>query len=318
MSSFRHFSVLLFAVVLLASEATAGAPYRAASSSLSACMFYSGVNQYDTAGANTFALSQDEVNTARLALVGGVWAASMVTIHIYQQNGWWKDHRAPFHFQEDLTYGLWVDKIGHFYGGYILGFAIDHSLRWANVPPSQAVWIGAAGGLLFQTYVEVEDGFSDWGFDRVDFASDVGGAVWPVVRYYVPYAQNFDLKMSYHPSDLLGEPGGIGFKGQKHLMIDDYEGQTFWMSVKVHNLLPGGVRSFWPEFLCLSLGYGAREVAGVNPHRVLFIAPDLDMTKIIPPKTSFLKFVGEALNFFHLPLPALRIYPDAAAYGVYF
>ena len=262
---------------------------------------------------------EHQINYTRLALVSGTLLTSMVAIHVYQQNGWWRNNRAPFHFQEDLVYGMGVDKIGHFYGGYILGFLMSKSFEWADVPDEKALWFGAAGGLLFQTYVEVEDGFSKWGFDRVDWLSDLGGAAWLPLRYYVPYLQNFDLKLSYHPSDLLGNPGGIGFKGQKHLMMDDYEGQTMWMSVKVKNLLPTSVEKYWPSFLCLSIGYGARDVAGAHPHRVYFLAPDLDMTKIIPDDTPFLKTLGEALNFIHFPMPAVQFSSNKTIwYGLYF
>ena len=251
-------------------------------------------------------------------LISGTLLGSMVVIHVYQQSGWWRDNRAPFHFQEDLVYGLNVDKIGHFYGTYLLEFFISRSMRWANVSEESSVWIGSGGALLFQTYVEVEDGFSNWGFDRVDFASDVAGAAWPLGRYYLPYLRNFDLKLSYHSSDLLGNPGGIGFKGQKHLIIDDYEGQTFWMSFKIHQLVPESLRRYWPEFLCLAAGYGAREVAGPDPHRVYFLALDLDMTKIIPGESGFLKSLGELMNYIHLPLPAVQFSPNAIWYGLYF
>lgn len=264
-----------------------------------------------------FAL-EEQTNYGRLAVVGGTLFSSMAAIHIYQQNGWWKDNRASFHFQEDLKYGLSVDKIGHFYGGYIIGYAIQKSVQWANVKDRSAVWIGAAGGLLFQTYVEVEDGFSTWGFDRVDFAMDVGGAAWLVGRHYVPFLHNFDLKLSYHSSPLLGTTGGGGFRGQQHLVFDDYEGQTFWLAVNVDGLLPESMKSMWPDFLCLAIGYGARDVSSTNAYRALFLAPDLDMTKIIPPKTSFLKTLGEVLNFIHMPMPAVQFSPDAIWYGVYF
>ncbi|HUL43040.1 MAG TPA: hypothetical protein VLY03_01650 [Bacteroidota bacterium] len=259
-----------------------------------------------------------QVDKGRLALVGGTLVLSMVTIHIYQQNGWWKDNRAPFHFQEDLVYGLNVDKFGHFYGATLMEFAVSKCLEWANVSEESALYFGSGGALLFQTYVEVEDGFSAWGFDRVDFASDLAGSLWPIARYHFPVLRNIDMKLSYHPSSLLGEPGGTGFKGQKHLMIDDYEGQTIWFSVKVGQLLPESFRKIWPEFLGVSLGYGVRNVAGVNPHRVYFLAPDLDVTKIIPPSTSFLKTLGQALNFIHLPLPAVQFLPGSVWYGLYF
>ncbi|MBI5022298.1 MAG: DUF2279 domain-containing protein [Ignavibacteriales bacterium] len=261
----------------------------------------------------------ERVNSTRLALVGGTFLTTMAVIHIYQQNGWWKGNRAPFHFREDLVYGLWLDKIGHFYGGAILGYTMSKSLEWANVPEEKAVWIGSGGGLLFQSYVEIEDGFSKWGFDRVDWAFDLGGAALPVLKYYYPSLKNFDLKFSYHPSALLGNPGGIGFRGQKHLMVDDYEGQTFWLSFKVHNLIPESVEMYWPSFLCLSIGYGARGIADPNPRRVYYIAPDIDMTKIIPDNTKFLKALGEALNFIHLPMPAVQFSSNKPIwFGLYF
>jgi hypothetical protein len=257
------------------------------------------------------------VSSLRLALIGGALASSMVVIHVYQQNGWWRDNRTSFHFQEDLVYGLSVDKIGHFYGASLLEFVIGNCAKWANASDQEALWLGAGGGLLFQTYVEVEDGFSTWGFDRVDFASDVAGAAWPVARYYVPSLRNYDLKLWYHPSPLLGSAGGSGFRGQKHLIIDDYEGQTFWLSAKVHNLLPAAAQQYWPSFLCVALGYGARDIAKQNPYPVWYVALDYDMTKIIPDNTVFLRTLGQLLNFIHLPSPTVRISPSAIWYGVY-
>ena len=259
------------------------------------------------------------INKTRLVLVGGTLLGSIAAIHIYQQNGWWKNNRALFHFQEDLVYGLGVDKIGHFYGGHLLGFAMSKSLEWADVPEEKALWIGAGGSLFFQTYVEVEDGFSKWGFDRVDWAADLAGALWMPTRFYVSYLKNFDLKLSYHPSDLIGSSHGIGFRGQKHIIIDDYEGQTFWLTVKINNLLPQSVESFYPDFLGLAFGYGARGIAGSNPHRVFLLALDLDMTKIIPDDTQFLKILGEALNFIHFPMPAVQFSSNNTIwYGFYF
>ncbi len=258
------------------------------------------------------------VSKSRLAVIGGVLFSSMLVIHIYQQNGWWRDNRAPFHFQEDLVYGLTVDKFGHFFGANLLQYSISRCLRWANVSNETAMWLGSGGSLLFQTYVEVEDGFSTWGFDRVDWASDLAGALWAPAQYHLPLLRAVDMKLSYHPSDLLGTPGGSGFKGQKHLMIDDYEGQTIWFTLKVHDVLPEAIRSSWPDFLGVALGYGARDIAGPRPYRVYFLAPDLDMTRIIPQHTAFLKTLGEVLNFIHLPLPAVQIYPGSIWYGLYF
>jgi len=145
----------------------------------------------------------------RLAIVGGLTAATMVGIHLYQSNGWWKDNRAPFHFQEDLEYGMWVDKLGHFYGTAAGAFIFRKSFEWTNMSAEQSLWFGSAGAFLFQTFVEVQDGFSAWGFDRVDFAMNLGGALYPVGQYYWPPLRDFNMKFSYHPSDLITQPGSV-------------------------------------------------------------------------------------------------------------
>src|SRR5437867_3562575 len=271
----RRFSLALGTIAIIASHAAASPPHPSS-------ILFRTVENTAPDSTQIPVFNPDSIRYGRLALVGGTLLSSMAAIHIYQQSGWWKDNRAPFHFQEDLVYGRSVDKIGHFYGAYLMSFVIQKSVEWANVPEEKSLWIGSAGGLLFQTYVEVEDGFSAWGFDRVDFASDVAGAAWPIGRYYVPYFRNFDLKLSYHPSSLLGSAAGSGFRGQQHFLIDDYEGQTLWLSIKIHGLLPESMRSFWPSFLCVAIGYGARHVAGPDSYPVYFLAPDLDMTKIIP------------------------------------
>lgn len=259
-----------------------------------------------------------EIDKCRLGIVAGTGLAGIATIHIYQANGWWKDNRTSFHFQEDLKYGLSVDKLGHFYGASVLTFVFSRSLQWANFPERDALWWGAGASALFQTYVEIEDGFSTWGFDRVDFASDMLGAFYPVAQHYSPFLQNFNFKFSYHPSPLLNEPGGIGFQGQKHILFDDYEGQTIWLSIRVKDLLPQSPAAIWPGWLCLAVGYGARDIISSNPYSVLYLSLDYDMTRLIPGDTAFLKTLGQALNFIHFPAPTIRITPHAIFYGLYF
>jgi hypothetical protein len=100
--------------------------------------------------------------------------------------------------------------------------------------------------------------------------------------------------------------------------MDDYEGQTFWASLKVNQLLPEPLEHYWPDFLCVTAGYGGRDILTDRPYRVYFIGLDLDMTKVIPDDTWFLKTLGEALNFIRLPAPAVRISPTVIWYGLYF
>ena len=275
-------------------------------------------NAQDAEPASRTASDSQKVDVGRLVIVGGTAIAGMVSVQIYQANGWWKDNRTSFHFREDLDYSRGVDKLGHLYGASAFTFMVSKALRWSNLEQSDALLYGAAGSIFWQTFIEVQDGFSTWGFDRVDFAANLVGAFYPFLQYSVPTFRDFNLKFSYHPSDLLNTSGGIGFRGQEHLIFDDYEGQTVWLNVNVNNLLPRGVEPYWPDWLAIALGYGARSVAGPDPHSVLLLSLDYDMTRIIPGNNAFLQTLGEALNFIHFPAPAVRISPDAIWYGLYF
>jgi hypothetical protein len=204
------------------------------------------------------------------------------------------------------------------YGATVSAFILRKGFEWANVPDETALWLGSGGSLLFETYIEIEDGFSLWGFDRVDFAMNAAGAAIPILKQYVPGARNFDLKFSYHPSPLLNSTAGVGFRGQQHLIFDDYEGQTLWFTFDVNDLLPERLERYWPDLICFAVGYGARDIAGPSAYPVWFLALDYDMTEIIPQDTWFLRTLGEALNFVHFPAPAVRISPSAIWYGLYF
>jgi hypothetical protein len=256
----------------------------------------------------------------RVAIVGGVLGATVTGIHIYQQNAWWEGQRGPFHFQDDPDYALNVDKAGHFYGGAFGTFLGRKSLEWSGASKTTAVWGGFALGALFELYVEFEDGFArDWGFSPGDAIADVAGAAWPVVQHYVPVAAQLQPKFSYWPSKAMLDgthPGNA---------IDDYEGQTYWMGIHVHGLLPRTWQEYWPKWLGLAVGVSIRNMphwdSNANPdalQRNIIIALDYDMREIIPGDSWLLNALKEGLNHIRFPAPAIRISPDFIAYGFYF
>ncbi len=260
--------------------------------------------------------SSTSVNLTRLVIVGGTTAVAVTAIHIYQQNSWWRDYRTSFHFREDLEYAMYMDKLGHLYASSVMTFVFSKSLQWCNMnEPSSLIW-GAVGSTLFQTYVEIEDGFSAyWGFDRVDYAANLFGAWYPVLQYHVPVFKNFQFRFSYLPKN-EGSAGAI--PGQTKTMFDDYEGQTFWLTVTPKGLFSAKSLRWWPDWLAVAGGVAVRNNNSPDRYLVWFLAPDLDMTKIIPQDTPFLRSLGEALNFIHFPMPAVQVSPGVVWYGLYF
>lgn len=249
------------------------------------------------------------------AIVSAALAGTVTAIHIYQRNAWWKDQRTDFHFVDDNEYALNVDKAGHYAAGAFNSFLGQKAFEWSGFSKEASVWGGFAIGALFQTYVELEDGYAgNWGFSRGDAYANLIGAAWPVVQYYVPYAEHIQPKFTYWPSTRLLE-------GKHHggNIIDDYEGQTYWVAVHVHGLLPKSWKSYWPDWLGIALGVSVREIENREAtQRNVILALDYDMSKIIPGESWWLHTLKQALNFLHFPSPAIRISPGFVSYGLYF
>jgi hypothetical protein len=269
---------------------------------------------HQTARAQTD--TSTSLNFTRLAIVGGTVAVGVTAIHLYQQNAWWKEYRTSFHFREDLVYARSIDKLGHLYASSVGTFLFSKSLQWCNMSePSSLLW-GAVGSTLFQTYIEIEDGFSAyWGFDRVDYAADILGAWYPVLQHQVPVFKNFQFRFSYLPKH---EGGAGAIPGQTKTIFDDYEGQTIWLTITPGGLFSEKTLGWWPDWLAIAAGVSVRDNNSPARYLVWFLAPDLDMTRIIPQDTWFLRTLGEALNFIHFPMPAVRVSPGVVWYGLYF
>lgn len=249
------------------------------------------------------------------AIMGGAVAVTITGIHLYQMNAWWKDQRTSFHFVDDAEYALNVDKGGHVFGGALAAWLGQKSLIWCGMSDHASVLTGSVLGALFELYVEVEDGYAkDWGFSRGDAYADLIGAAWPSVQHFVPYMEFVQPKFSYFPSREYRagtHPGN---------MIDDYNGQTMWVGLHVHGMLPDSWKAYWPSWLGLAVGVSVRgmHITDAVPERNIILSLDYDMTKIIPGDSWFLTTLKEGLNYLHFPAPAIRISPGYVAYGLYF
>lgn len=243
-----------------------------------------------------------QINYPALFGMGALYLSAGIGVHIYQRNAWWKDNRTSFHFQNDWPYAMWIDKIGHFYAASLLVHAFSSGLESANFPIEDAMVYGTIAALAFQYYVEIEDGFgAQWGFSPGDAIANTLGACYTLSQYYFPYLQNFQFKFSYFPSEKMRN--GI----HKGNMIDDYEGQRYWLTFRMKNILPDNLSNVWPEFLNLAVGTSVKELDGKGGgRREIYIG--LDFNPLVLPFTGkFGNFVKNTLNYFHLPMPAIRI-----------
>jgi hypothetical protein len=279
-------------------------------------------------------LTTTDIKPVGLAITSAVYAGGFLALHIYESNAWWSSDRGPFHFEEDWPENLQNDKFGHFFGAYYMSYFSREALLECGLSDEASHDYGALMGGLYQFYVEINDGFSrSWGFSPTDASADLAGAAFFFAQYHIPVLQNFHEKWSYWPSQFLGS-GSI--PGQKRTIIDDYNGQSFWWSVDVWNLLPESAQQWWPKWLQVALGYTARkwepylgntpagqasqvvdsrQYTDVADTREIYISLDYNLINLLP-KTNlpFINWLIQTADNIHFPAPAIRLTPKFQAF----
>lgn len=238
------------------------------------------------------------------AFVGVAYGAMFYGLHELQANAWWKDERGPFHFQNDWDYALQSDKAGHFTAAYAMSTAFGEALLASGFSWEAATHYGGAMGLLYQTYVEVEDGYGTrWGFSVTDMAANTVGCAYYIAQYHVPFLYNFSPKWQYIPAEWIDQ------KPIPHptAVVDDYNSSTFWLSVNVHNLLPEHLKKYWIRGIELSIGYGASNIGypGEEYRRVV-VGLDYNISELLPDGGSFWMWIKQNANLLKFPAPAIE------------
>lgn len=254
-----------------------------------------------------------EINYSILAGMGAVYLGAATYLHIHQANAWWADDRTKFHITNDWHYALAIDKIGHFYGTNIMAHAFSGAFDASNVQAEKSAIYSALAAFSYEMLIEYEDGFGkNWGFSPGDFSADLVGALFYMGQYYYPFLKNFQPRFSYIPTKEFKED-------PNRIIIDDYEGQKYWISMRVKNFLPDKAAQYWPSFLNLSAGMGVRDLDGSGGgQREFYLALDIDAEELIPLEGPFWQFVKNSINYFHFPMPGIRITPDAAFLAIVF
>lgn len=129
----------------------------------------------------------------------------------------------------------------------------------------------------------------------------------------------FALKYSYRPSPYYDPDRALGNA------IQDYQGITFWLSLRPERMLPRRAERYWPDGLALSVGHSGvglgHPISGVGNtpehRRQLYVGPDVVVGELIDLPRS-LRVVERVLSFIRLPLPTLQVAPNVQWHWVYF
>ena len=233
---------------------------------------------------------------------------------------WYKNYpQSEFHFFDDGKEWMQMDKMGHVTSNYYIAKGCYSLLRMTGLSDNKSIIYGTLTGLVYQTSIEVFDGFSqEWGFSWGDMAGNLAGAALFTTQQLLWKEQRLMMKLSFHRTKFANyRPDLLGGNWAESI-LKDYNGLTFWLSLNIHSFLPDNCR--FPQWLNVAFGYGAEGMLGgySNPamhngtplplyerYRQFYISPDIDFTKI-KTKSNFLKNVLYILNFIKFPAPALE------------
>ena len=258
----------------------------------------------------------------------GLTAGSLVALNQY----WYKDYdKTSFHFFNDGREWQQMDKIGHAFTAYMTAKYSRELWRWTGIPKKKQIWLGAASSIVYQSVIEVLDGYSsEWGFSWNDIGANLLGTGLMVSQELAWDEQRIHLKFSYLGEKYPGDPviknrtDDIFGNGFPERVLKDYNGQTYWLSVNLFAF--SAQKNHRLKWLNLALGYGGKNMYGgddntweydgvhydynhVKRLRQFYLSPDIDFTQI-PTKKKGLKILFQVMNMIKIPAPTLEYRTD--------
>lgn len=220
-----------------------------------------------------------------------------------------------------------MDKMGHVYSAYMEGKLSRELWRWTGLPREKQIWIGGLSGFVYQSVIEVLDGYSsEWGFSWSDVAANGAGTALMVSQELLWDEQRIQLKFSSFPKRykdpvLRVRTHELFGKSLPEKTLKDYNAQTYWLSVNLNSFNPD---SRLPAWLNVAIGYSAdgmfkgdeniwedkngqeHNYTHIPRIRQFYLSPDIDFTKI-PTRKKGVKVLLQVLNMLKFPAPALGI-----------
>ncbi|TNE79898.1 MAG: DUF2279 domain-containing protein [Bacteroidetes bacterium] len=264
----------------------------------------------------------------RKTIVYGTSAVTYTAIMTSLSIAWYSDfEKSPFHWFNDNSGWLQIDKFGHAFTSYGYGLGGIEMMKWTGIPKKKAIIIGGLAGTFFQSPIEILDGFSvGWGASPGDLLANFAGSAFLIGQELLWDEQRIQMKLSYFPSKYRELRPNVLGNNLPTSILKDYNAQTYWFSVS-----PGAFskNSFWPNWLQLSFGYGIDGVLGAESNlweddmgnkydyshfrrnREYYLSLDIDLTRI-KVKNSFLRKWMRAFNIIKIPAPAIRWSPGSA------
>ena len=230
---------------------------------------------------------------------------------------WYADYpQSNFHFINDNSEWLQMDKLGHSFSSYHLGRFGAEMLQWSGASKKNQLIYGAGLGFAFLTAVEVLDGYSsEWGASTGDVIANASGTALYISQELLWKEQRITPKFSFHTTQFAAYRPDVLGRSLSEQILKDYNGQTYWLSTNLYSFSKG---SKIPKWLNLAVGYGANGMVSGNTEnnpqnsiqkverfRQFYLSFDVDLTKI-ETKSHFLKTIFSVFNTIKIPAPTFE------------
>lgn len=296
---------------------------------------------YNQTSHNANALNEDiamdslNKNRLKLFVVTGSAIYALGSTGLYLS--WYKDYpRSSFHFFNDAHEWRYIDKAGHTFASYAQTELLFKGFRWTGLTENKALLYGSLCGGLFQTTIEIMDGFSsNWGFSLSDFTANTIGISAFVAQQKWWGEQRLRFKFSSLPKKyeqeviINGQNINLDARTQDlfgssifEKVLKDYNQQTYWVSANINSFF---AKSGVPQWLNLSLGYGANNMYGgfdnvwttdrgeinlssngYQRYGQFYISLDADLSKIHT-SSKFIRTLLDFLNTLKMPFSTVEI-----------
>jgi uncharacterized protein YfiM (DUF2279 family) len=220
--------------------------------------------QCQTGPLSDSTLFTPQLNTKSLqTLVIGVGSAYGATL-MGLNSLWYADApRSSFHFFNDNREWQQIDKVGHFYTAYHISRLGIQAFEWSGIPRRKSIWWGGLMGMIFQTPIEILDGFSSaYGASWGDLTANTVGSGLLIGQLLFWDRERIYPKFSFHPTALARVRTKLLGKNLLQQTLKDYNGQTYWLAFEIKHFLKNS--SGFPDWLCISLGYGAYNMVAAD------------------------------------------------------
>jgi hypothetical protein len=240
--------------------------------------------------------------------------ATAYTVALVGLNQLWYTNypKSNFHFINDNSEWLQMDKMGHITSSYYIGVAGIKAYKWTGMSKMNAIWYGGMTGSLFLTIIEILDGYSEeWGASTGDLIANTSGSLLAIGQALKWNEQRIQLKYSYSPSKWAKL--NTEQLGENHVQraLKDYNGQTYWLSFNLKSLFNLKTSNL-PKWLNLAVGYSGDNMITPNKENIdsrrrqYLLSLDVDLTRI-KTKSKLWNSIIHTFGFLKFPMPTLEI-----------